>query len=51
MAALDLCVGLRPSMKRYHLQTGVGHYGVFNGRRWATEIYPRVRTMIQAHST
>jgi len=51
MAALDLCVALRPSMKRYHLQTGVGHYGVFNGRRWATEIYPRVRTMIQAHST
>ncbi len=50
MAALDLCVGLRPSMKRYHLQTGVGHYGVFNGRRWQSEIYPRVRTMIQAHS-
>jgi len=49
MAALDLCVALRPSMKRYHLQTGVGHYGVFNGRRWAQEIYPRVRTMIQAH--
>jgi poly(3-hydroxybutyrate) depolymerase len=51
MAALDLCVGLRPSMKRYHLQTGVGHYGVFNGKRWAHEIYPRVRTMIHAHST
>ncbi len=51
MAALDLCIGLRPSMKRYHLQTGVGHYGVFNGKRWAQEIYPRVRTMIQAHST
>ena len=49
MAALDLCVALRPSMKRYHLQTGVGHYGVFNGRRWQSEIYPRVRTMIQAH--
>ncbi len=50
MAALDLCVGIRPTMKRYHLQTGVGHYGVFNGRRWRTEIYPRVRTMVQAHS-
>ncbi len=50
MAALDLCVGLRPSMRRYHLQTGVGHYGVFSGRRWAQEIYPRVRTMIHAHS-
>ena len=29
------------------LQTGVGHYGVFSGRRWAGEIYPRVREMIQ----
>jgi len=47
MAALDLCSGLRPVMKRHHLQTGVGHYGVFNGRRWANEIYPRVREMIQ----
>jgi poly(3-hydroxybutyrate) depolymerase len=50
MAALDLCVGLRPSMRRHHLQTGVGHYGVFNGRRWITEVFPRVRGMIQAHS-
>jgi len=47
MAALDLCSGLRPVMKRHHLQTGVGHYGVFNGRRWANEIYPRVRELIQ----
>jgi poly(3-hydroxybutyrate) depolymerase len=43
MAALDLCKNLRPSMKRHHLQTGVGHYGVFNGKRWANEIYPQVR--------
>ena len=48
MAALDLCVGIRPSMRRHHLQTGVGHYGVFNGRRWAGEIYPRIRSMIGA---
>ncbi len=48
MAALDLCTNLRPSMKRHHLQTGVGHYGVFSGRRWALGIYPRVRAMIQA---
>jgi poly(3-hydroxybutyrate) depolymerase len=46
MAALDLCANLKPSMKRYHLQTGVGHYGVFNGRRWAQEIYPLVREVI-----
>ncbi len=48
MAALDLCTGVRVSMKQHHLQTGVGHYGVFSGRRWAQEIYPHVRQMIQA---
>ncbi|MCO6415482.1 polyhydroxyalkanoate depolymerase [Siccirubricoccus sp. KC 17139] len=50
MAALDLCRGVPVTMKRHHLQTGVGHYGVFSGRRWALEIYPRVREMIQAYS-
>ena len=50
MAALDLCRRLPISLKRYHLQTGVGHYGVFNGKRWGSEIYPHVRQMIQAHS-
>ena len=48
MAALDLCTGIPMPMKRHHLQVGVGHYGIFNGRRWANEIYPRVREMIQA---
>jgi poly(3-hydroxybutyrate) depolymerase len=46
-AALDLCSGLRPLLKRHHVQTGVGHYGVFSGKRWATEIYPRVREVIE----
>lgn len=48
MAALDLCVGVPPFMKRHHLQSGVGHYGVFNGSRWTKHIYPRVREIIQA---
>ena len=47
MAALDLCTGVRISQKRHHLQTGVGHYGVFSGSRWAREVYPRVRAMIE----
>ena len=50
MAALDLCKNLSPTMKRHHLQTGVGHYGVFNGRRWANEIYPLLREFIQSHA-
>src|SRR6201996_8845405 len=47
MAALDLCTGVRISQKRHHLQSGVGHYGVFSGSRWAREVYPRVRAMIE----
>jgi len=46
-AALDLCSGLRPLLKRHHVQTGVGHYGVFSGKRWAQEIYPKVREVIE----
>jgi len=47
MAALDLCSGIRVNLKRHHLQTAVGHYGVFAGKRWAREVYPLVREMIQ----
>ncbi|APZ54185.1 polyhydroxyalkanoate depolymerase [Salipiger abyssi] len=47
-AAHDLCSTLRPHLKRHHLQANVGHYGVFNGRRWDNEIYPVVRNMILA---
>lgn len=45
-AAHDLCTGLRPHLKRHHMQLGVGHYGVFSGRRWAGQIYPLVRNHI-----
>jgi poly(3-hydroxybutyrate) depolymerase len=46
LAAHDLCRGIRPYLKQHHVQTGVGHYGVFSGRRWNQEIYPLVRDMI-----
>ncbi|MCG3187810.1 MAG: hypothetical protein IOMNBAOH_02473 [Rhodocyclaceae bacterium] len=47
VAAHDLCDRLRPYRRAHHVQTGVGHYGVFSGRRWEREIYPRVRDVIQ----
>jgi polyhydroxyalkanoate depolymerase len=46
VAAHDLCTGLKPYMKRHHLQPGVGHYGVFSGRRWENQIYPMVRNLM-----
>ncbi len=48
LAAHDLCTGLRPYMKQHHVQTGVGHYGVFAGKRWQSQIYPRLRDFIHA---
>jgi polyhydroxyalkanoate depolymerase len=47
-AAHQLCTGLRPHMKRHHLQVGVGHYGVFSGRRWENQVYPQVKNTILA---
>lgn len=48
VAAQDLCSSIRPYLKTHHVQTGVGHYGVFSGRKWNQQIYPRVRDMIHA---
>jgi len=50
LAAHDLCGGLRPYMKRHHMQAGVGHYGVFSGRRWAAQISPIIKNTILAAS-
>jgi len=49
-AAHDLCTQLKPFLKRHHLQPGVGHYGVFSGRRWRTQIYPIVRNLMLSAS-
>ncbi len=48
VAAHDLCSSIRPYLKNHHIQTGVGHYGVFSGRKWNQQIYPRVRDAIHA---
>jgi poly(3-hydroxybutyrate) depolymerase len=49
LAAQELCSGLRPFMKTHRVQTGVGHYGVFSGRRWANEVYPVLRDVIHVN--
>ena len=46
LSAHDLCSKLAPYRKQHHLQPGAGHYGVFNGKRWDRQIYPRVRAFI-----
>ena len=48
-AALELCSGIPVARKAYHLQPRVGHFGVFNGRRWREEIFPKVRDFVRAN--
>ncbi len=46
-AAHDLCTDIPRATKLHYVQEGVGHYGVFNGTRWRTEIQPRIREFIR----
>ena len=50
MAAHELCTRIPAYRRRHHLQAGVGHFGVFSGRRWAGQVYPVVRSFIAANS-
>jgi len=49
VAAHDLLTGLKLSMKQHHLQPDAGHYGVFSGKRWESQVYPLVRAFIRAN--
>ena len=48
-AALKHTVNLPESKKKYLMARRVGHYGIFNGRRWREEIAPVVEKFIKAH--
>ncbi len=48
LAAQELCGSIRPYRKRHHMQPGVGHYGVFSGKKWEGQIYPLLKNMILA---
>ncbi|MHA1518235.1 MAG: polyhydroxyalkanoate depolymerase [Alphaproteobacteria bacterium] len=48
-AAHKLCKNLSGGLRAHHLQPGVGHYGVFNGSRFRSEILPEIRKFILAH--
>ena len=48
-AALDLTPNLDADKKAYFLAPEVGHYGIFNGRRWREIIAPQVKAFIAKH--
>ncbi|MDA7948054.1 MAG: polyhydroxyalkanoate depolymerase [Hyphomicrobiaceae bacterium] len=48
-AAHKLCSSLPDAKRVHYLQKGVGHYGVFNGSRFRSEIAPRISDFIATH--
>ena len=48
-AAHTVCSGIPAALREDYVQPKVGHYGVFHGRRFREEIYPRIRRFIAAH--
>ena len=49
-AALDISTNLAAAKKKYHLQEGVGHYGIFNGRNYREHVRPVITAWIEKHS-
>lgn len=50
-AAHALCSGIPVERRRHHLQGDVGHYGVFSGQRFESEIYPQICDFVKANQT
>ena len=48
-AAHKLCTSLSDDMRVHYMQPKVGHYGVFNGSRFRSEIAPRILDFMTAH--
>jgi poly(3-hydroxybutyrate) depolymerase len=49
-AALDIATNLPESRKKYLLAKDVGHYGIFNGRKWRERIAPQLERFIRANA-
>src|SRR5207248_11296308 len=49
-AAHRLCGNIPPERKAHWLQPAVGHYGVFNGSRFRSEIVPRVADFVLSNN-
>jgi poly(3-hydroxybutyrate) depolymerase len=48
-AALDIATHVPEPKKKYFLAKDVGHYGIFNGRKWREKIAPQVEKFIAAN--
>src|SRR5687767_882949 len=50
-AAHALCLNIPRERRNHFVEPGVGHYGIFSGRRWREVIFPRVRAFISTYSS
>ena len=50
-AAHALCLNIPRERREHFVAPGVGHYGIFSGRRWREIVFPRVRNFISTHSS
>jgi poly(3-hydroxybutyrate) depolymerase len=48
-ASHDVCVNIPDDKRAHYVQPKVGHYGVFNGSRFRSEIVPRIVDFIASH--
>jgi poly(3-hydroxybutyrate) depolymerase len=46
-AAHALCLNIPRERREHYVARGVGHYGIFSGRRWREMIFPVVRDFIR----
>ena len=51
LAALDLCTSLPAEKKTSHLEPGAGHYGIFAGNSWRTNIRPLVLDFVDRNAS
>ncbi len=49
-AAHRLCPNIPADNKAHYMQPAVGHYGVFNGSRFRSEIAPRISDFVLSHN-
>lgn len=48
-AAHELCTGIPARDKKHLTAKGVGHYGIFSGRRWREQVAPHILDFIRTH--
>jgi poly(3-hydroxybutyrate) depolymerase len=49
-AAHTLCTSVPQRRRQHFTAPGVGHYGIFSGKRWRDTIYPRIRDFVRKYA-